>query len=56
MDAVGTETATPQTFVFPVDQPLLVVVADGSPNDSELFHVHQAIIRCPTGAITVDDV
>ncbi len=25
----ATETATPQTFVFPVDQPLLVAVADG---------------------------
>lgn len=41
--------------IFDRDDEALVVVADGSPDESELFRVHQAIIRCPTGAITVDD-
>jgi ferredoxin len=40
--------------IFDRDDESLVVVANGSPNDSELFRVHQAVIRCPTGAITVD--
>jgi ferredoxin len=42
--------------IFDRDDDALVVVTDGSPDASELYRVHQAIIRCPTGAITVDDV
>ena len=39
--------------IFERDDDAHVVVADGSPNVSELYRVHQAIVRCPSGAITL---